>query len=64
MGYKDRTWCCSRTKVHTCGREFTIDDHKDATRWWGNEDYPLSVSKFCEEEDDVLCVGREPEASA
>lgn len=47
--YRDRAWCCSEVEAHTCGREFTEKDRQDAIAWWGSEDFPLAVTKFCEE---------------
>jgi len=48
--YKDRTYCSSNVKEHTCGREFKEEDAKNAEKWWGNKDYPVAYGKFCEEE--------------
>lgn len=28
--YRDKTYCGSKVEKHTCGREFTEQDHKDA----------------------------------
>ena len=47
--YNDRTYCASKVKKHTCGREFTEQDHIDAVRWWGSEDYPIAWGEFCED---------------
>ena len=49
MCYKDKTFCCSKVKNHTCGREFSTEDAKDAEKWWGGKDYPVAYFKFCEE---------------
>jgi hypothetical protein len=48
--YKDRTYCGSKVTAHTCGREFTEKDAKDAEKWWGGKDYPVAFSDFCKEE--------------
>jgi hypothetical protein len=53
MGYGDRTYCSSKVKVHTCGREFTDEDRKNAERWWGGKDFPVAYSNFCEEIEEV-----------
>lgn len=45
--YKDQTYCASNVKQHTCGREFTEQDKKDAERWWGGKDYPVAFGEFC-----------------
>lgn len=47
IGYKDKTFCASKVKKHTCGRKFTSQDAKDAERWWGGKDYPVAYSYFC-----------------
>ncbi len=52
MCYRDRTWCGSKVAVHTCGREFTEQDRLAAIKWWGGEDFPLSVGDFCGTEQD------------
>lgn len=49
--YKDRTYCGSKVEHHTCGREFTEQDHTDAVLWWGGEDYPLALGDFCTHKD-------------
>ena len=49
MSYKDRTYCGSKVKKHTCGREFTKQDAIDAEKWWGGKDYPVAHSYFCGE---------------
>lgn len=50
IGYKDRTYCGSEVEDHTCGREFTEQDAKEAEKWWGGKDYPVEYGKFCEDE--------------
>lgn len=47
--YKDRSYCSSKVKEHTCGREFTEQDAKDAEKWWGGEDYPVAYMEFCKD---------------
>lgn len=47
--YRDTTFCSSKVKKHTCGREFTNQDAIDAEKWWGSKDYPVAFSKYCEE---------------
>lgn len=47
MCYKDRSYCGSKVKKHTCGREFTKQDAKDAEKWWGGKDYPVAYIYFC-----------------
>jgi len=49
LSYRDKTFCCSKTDNHTCDREFTEEDKIKAEKWWGNKEYPVSLSKFCEE---------------
>ena len=47
--YRDRSYCGSKVKVHTCGREFTEQDAIDAEKWWGGKDYPVAYMEFCSE---------------
>lgn len=47
--FRDRSYCFPKTCVGKCGRQFTVDDHLAAVRWWGGEDYPLSLSDYCKE---------------
>ena len=43
IGYRDKTWCTydSCAKSCTCSDRFRHSDHVKATKWWGNEDYPI-----------------------
>jgi hypothetical protein len=43
--YKDRTFCASDVKVHTCGRELTEEDKEKAE----DAGLPVAYGKFCEE---------------
>lgn len=43
--YKDRTFCMSDVKEHTCGRELTEKDKKQAEKIG----LPIAYGKFCEE---------------
>lgn len=43
--YKDKTFCASEVKEHTCGRELTDEDNKHAEEIG----LPIAYSKFCEE---------------
>ena len=47
--YRDTTFCASKVKKHTCGREFTKTDAWLAKRWWGGKDYPVAYSYYCGE---------------
>lgn len=46
--FRDITFCSSKVKTHTCGREFTEQDAIDAEKWWGGKDYPVAYSNFCD----------------
>lgn len=45
--YRDRTFCSRYAEKecinHNCGRAFTEIDRVAATKWWGNEDFPLCL---------------------
>lgn len=45
--YKDMTFCADKVKVHTCGRELTAEDKKDAER----VDLPIAYGSFCKVKD-------------
>jgi hypothetical protein len=45
--YKDKTFCQDNVEIHTCNREFTEQDKKDAKKWWGSDDYPVAYASFC-----------------
>lgn len=47
ISYRNRTYCSSDVKKHTCGREFTEQDAVGAEKWWGGKDYPIAYSEFC-----------------
>lgn len=49
--YKDQTYCGSNVEKHTCDREFTEQDTKDAEIWWGGKDYPVAFGNFCDIKD-------------
>ena len=50
--YRDRTFCASEVEEHTCDREFTEEDAKDAEKWWGSKEYPIAFGKFCKEKEE------------
>lgn len=54
MGYKDRTWCASPKCKNKCGRKFTVEDLQDAIKWWGNLNFPISRSMFCDSEGELI----------
>jgi hypothetical protein len=41
--YKDKTFCASKVKKHTCGREFTKEDEVNAKR----VGLPVAYGNFC-----------------
>lgn len=45
ISYKDTTFCASKVKKHTCGRELTKEDKERAKR----AKLPVAFAKFCEE---------------
>lgn len=46
--YKDKTFCCSQTHKPDCDKIFTKEDAEAAKKWWGNNDYPVAYSNFCD----------------
>jgi hypothetical protein len=44
--YKDRTFCASDVKTHTCGRELTKEDKEKAEK----PGLPIAYGNFCEED--------------
>jgi hypothetical protein len=56
LTYADITWCSSSSTCQTpnCHRRFTEEDHQKAVKWWGGDDYLLSVSPF---KDTTQCPG-------
>jgi hypothetical protein len=53
IGYKDRTWCNAKTctKFNTCDRALTDEVDARAKKWWGGDDYPISIFMKPEELD-------------
>ena len=47
--YKDKTFCASKVKKHTCGREFTKQDKIDAKKIG----LPVAWAKFCTKERNI-----------
>ena len=43
--YKDKTFCASKVKKHTCGRELTEEDKENAKRIT----LPIAFGEFCED---------------
>ena len=41
--FKDRAFCIDPKCNNECGRKLTEELHQEAIRWWGSEDYPISV---------------------
>jgi hypothetical protein len=43
LSYKDRTFCSSNAKVHTCGREITKEEIQHAK----DIGIPIAYAEFC-----------------
>lgn len=43
--YKDKTYCASKVKKHTCGREITPEEIKESEKIG----LPIAYAYFCEE---------------
>lgn len=41
--YKDKTYCASEVKTHTCGRELTEEDKRKAEAM----ELPIAYAYFC-----------------
>lgn len=53
MCYRDMSFCSDSDKCSTepCSRRFTEEDHANAIKWWGGDDYPvayMSMRNNCE----------------
>lgn len=48
MCFMDTTFCASKVKKHTCGRELTEELKTQAEKWWGSKDYPVVFMNFCD----------------
>lgn len=46
LHYKDKSYCASKVKKHTCGREFTKKDAENVKRL----DMPVCWGYFCEQD--------------
>lgn len=51
MCYMDRTFCVSEKCENKCGRKLTKEIRKAAKKWWGSDDAPICVGKFCEDKN-------------
>ena len=49
--FRDMTFCGSKIHKKDCKRQITKEVHEAAVHWWGNEDYPIAISNFCDEEE-------------
>jgi hypothetical protein len=45
--YRDRTFCSSKVKHHTCGRQLFPHHREEAQK----ADLPIALAKFCEFQD-------------
>lgn len=52
MGYKDKTWCMSDCTNTDCFRNFTDKDREQATKWWGNDTFPIAMRDYSKECED------------
>ena len=46
ISYKDKTFCADEVEVHTCGREITAEEIKEAKKIG----LPICYGSFCKEE--------------
>lgn len=53
MAYKDRAFCVSPQCQNKCGRQLTEQVRRDAEKWWGGKDVPISVGYFCGKPEDL-----------
>lgn len=51
--YRDATFCASPTCRDKCGRKLTREIQDAAKRWWGNDNAPIAVAEFCDENGEV-----------
>ena len=54
--YRDRTFCSSKNCKDKCGRKLTQQVQEGAEKWWGNENAPIAVSEYCDEDGKVIEV--------
>ena len=52
MCYKDMTFCYSDCKNTECRRNITPTVEEEAIKWWGGDDYPMSLADFSSSCDD------------
>ena len=50
MGYRDMTFCVSENCQNKCGRKLTKEIEEAAKEWWGEDNPPIAVGNFCEDE--------------
>lgn len=53
ISYRDRTFFVSKNCTDKCGRKLTKEIKEKAAEWWGSDEAPISVAKFCEGEENV-----------
>lgn len=46
--YRDRSYCSWSNKCgnDSCHRKFTEEDREHATKWWGDENFPVCYGDF------------------
>lgn len=54
MGYKDRIWCTLYStglcRNDNCYRAFPSIDREQAIKWWGGDDFPITLLDMKTEE--------------
>ena len=51
ISYKDRSFCVHSRKCgnEDCDRKFTQNDFDQATKWWGDSNFPVCLAEFKQE---------------
>lgn len=50
MCFEDRAFCNSPGCVDRCGRKLTDELIKEAVKWWGGQDYPVCIGRYCDDD--------------
>ena len=54
MVFLDRAFCASEGCVNKCGRKMTDELRLQGVKWFGGEDFPYSISYFCDDFGELL----------
>jgi hypothetical protein len=63
ISYRDMTFCIASCTNRECPRQYNADVRREAYEWWGNDNFPVSLSDFSGNCDEYTPLKEENHAS-